>query len=117
MKKGFFIIITLTCFSLAAKAQTYRLNYDRIDAIKKFSDPGIYLKQAHIDTKFDSIRIAVTKANALAALQRGTQPVPMPFTRPQDTDHMPIAKLGDTETTHFAMLIKPIGKVVQKTNP
>lgn len=41
----------------------------------------------------------------------------MPVAKLQSTDKMPVLKLGDTETTHYTMLIKHLGNEATNNKP
>lgn len=126
MKRSLIITAGLLAFCTFAKAQSLN-NYKLapLDTSKALS--GL-LQPLKIDTSFSyklPKAVPYTQFMPVQPLQKDYSEFlvadnfnsNMPVVKLQSADRMPVLKLGDTETTHYTMLIKGIGKEATNDKP
>lgn len=126
MKRSLLITIGLLAFCSLAKAQSLNSYKSApLDSSKTLSNQ---LSQFKIDTSFtyklpqvvpytQTLPLLPSKKNYAELLTADNFNSKMPVVKIQATDRMPVLKLGDTETTHYTMLIKRLGNEATNNKP
>jgi hypothetical protein len=123
MKKAIIITGCIVAFSAFAKAQS--LNSFKLEPLDSSKTLSGTLPEFKPDTSFTYKLPKAVPYMQFTPLQPllNTQPQPdnftsrMPVAKLQSADRMPVLKLGDSETTHYTMLIKRIGNEATNNKP
>ncbi len=119
------IIITGCIIVCSALAKAQSLNSYKLAPLDSSKTLSGQLPHFKIDTSFTYKAPQATPYTQLTPLQplQNTPPQPdnfnsnMPVVKLQSADRMPVLKLGDTETTHYTMLVKRIGNEATNNKP
>ncbi|WCT14730.1 hypothetical protein [Mucilaginibacter jinjuensis] len=126
MFKSLFIAASFIACGALAKAQS--LNSYKLAPLDNSKTLSNQLPQFKIDTSFTyklPQTVPYTQFMPVQPLQKDYSEFltadnfnsNMPVVKLQSTDKMPVLKLGDSETTHYTMLIKRIGSEATNDKP
>ena len=126
MKKAIIITGCIVAFSAFAKAQS--LNSFKLAPLDSSKTLSGALQPLKIDTSFtyklpravpytQYMQVQPLKKDYTEFLTAENFSSNMPVAKLQSADRMPVLKLGDTETTHYTMLIKRIGNEATNNKP